>query len=96
MVKKTTCSTPACERIEMYTGQGLCKKCYQRRWYQVEKQSRVGEVVQLEMTIKAMAENAIDKARQAFEKEEGETFKYKNRVQVLRSKLNVALTISRT
>lgn len=95
MVKRQICLTPTCDRPVDYPGKGLCKRCYQRKWYQTEIQGRDEEVVRLELTIKAMAEDVVNKARQAFKKDQAEHFRYNNRVRIPRSDFVVEMIVKR-
>ena len=99
-MKREICSTPTCEHPVQYTTLQLCKRCYQRRWFQLEKQQRYGVDTRLEITVKTMTEDVINKMREAMKptgkaSEKKRDFHYYNKVEVPRSEYYVEMRIKR-
>lgn len=64
-MKKELCSIPECGRPVEYVTLKLCKRCYQRRWYQVEIAGRAPVATKMELAIKSLMEATIDNVRKS-------------------------------
>lgn len=92
-MKRQQCTTPGCDRPIEYKGAGLCRRCYQRKWFQSKVMGQHTETTRIEMTIKSMMEKTINELRAGEDQIGTGALRIQHKVKVPRSDFAVKIIV---
>ena len=92
-MKRQQCTTPGCVNYIVYKSAGLCRRCYQRKWFQTKVMNQHTETTRIEMTIKSMMEKTINELRAGEDQIETGALRISHKVKVPRSDFAVKIVV---